>query len=77
MPRGSARRMLLVALGSDYNAFLAGRIWQAARTRPLRDAVAIGGARAASAITVAGLVLALSFAVLALVPVRRSATSRS
>ena len=62
--------VLLVALGSDYNVFLAGRIWQEARTRPLREAVAVGGARAASAITVAGLVLALSFAVLALVPVR-------
>ena len=62
--------VLLVALGSDYNVFLAGRIWQEARTRPLREAVAVGGPRAASAITVAGLVLALSFAVLALVPVR-------
>ena len=60
--------VLLVALGSDYNVFLAGRIWQEARTRPLREAVAVGGARAASAITVAGVVLALSFALLALVP---------
>jgi RND superfamily putative drug exporter len=62
--------VLLVALGSDYNVFLTGRIWQEARHRPLRAAVAVGGSRAASAITVAGLVLALSFAVLALVPVR-------
>jgi RND superfamily putative drug exporter len=62
--------VLLVALGSDYNVFLAGRIWQEARERPLREAVMIGGARAASAITVAGIVLALSFAVLGLVPVR-------
>ncbi|HET8759187.1 MAG TPA: MMPL family transporter, partial [Solirubrobacteraceae bacterium] len=62
--------VMLAALGSDYNVFLAGRIWQEARTRPLREAVAIGGARAASAITVAGIVLALSFALLALVPVR-------
>jgi RND superfamily putative drug exporter len=62
--------VLLVALGSDYNVFLAGRIWQEARSRPLREAVAVAGARAASAITVAGLVLAVSFAVLALVPVR-------
>jgi RND superfamily putative drug exporter len=62
--------VLLVALGSDYNVFLAGRIWQEARVRPLREAVTVGGARAASAITVAGVVLALSFAVLALVPVR-------
>jgi RND superfamily putative drug exporter len=62
--------VLLVALGSDYNVFLTGRIWQEARERPLREAVAVGGARAASAITVAGIVLALSFAVLGLVPVR-------
>jgi putative drug exporter of the RND superfamily len=62
--------VMLVALGSDYNVFLTGRIWQEARTRPLRQAVAVGGARAASAITVAGIVLALSFALLALVPVR-------
>jgi RND superfamily putative drug exporter len=62
--------VLLVALGSDYNVFLTGRIWQEARERPLREAVAVGGARAASAITVAGIVLALSFAALALVPVR-------
>jgi RND superfamily putative drug exporter len=62
--------VLLVALGSDYNVFLTGRIWQEARSRPLREAVAVGGARAASAITVAGIVLALSFAVLGLVPVR-------
>jgi RND superfamily putative drug exporter len=62
--------VLLAALGSDYNVFLTGRIWQEARRRPLREAVAVGGARAASAITVAGIVLALSFALLALVPVR-------
>jgi RND superfamily putative drug exporter len=62
--------VLLVALGSDYNVFLTGRIWQEARRRPLRAAIALGGSRAASAITVAGLVLALSFAMLALVPVR-------
>ena len=62
--------VMLVALGSDYNVFLTGRIWQEARSRPLRDAVAVGGTRAAAAITVAGIVLALSFALLALVPVR-------
>ena len=69
--------VLLVALGSDYNVFLARRIWQEARTRPLREAVAVGGPRAASAITVAGLVLALSFAVLALSRCGRSASSLS
>ncbi len=62
--------VLLVALGSDYNVFLAGRIWQEARERPLREAVAVAGARAAKPITVAGIVLALSFALLALVPLR-------
>jgi RND superfamily putative drug exporter len=62
--------VMLVALGSDYNVFLAGRIWQEARTRAFRDAIAVGGSRAASAITVAGIVLALSFALLALVPIR-------
>jgi RND superfamily putative drug exporter len=62
--------VMLVALGSDYNVFLTGRIWHEARVRPLREAVAVGGARAASAITVAGIVLALSFALLALVPVQ-------
>lgn len=65
-----AAAVLLVALGSDYNVFLAGRIWAEARRRPLREAVAVAGARAASAITTAGLVLAASFALLALVPLR-------
>ncbi len=62
--------VLLVSLGSDYNVFLVGRIWQAGRRRPLRDAVEIAGSRAARPIAVAGLVLALSFALLAIVPVR-------
>ena len=69
--------VLLVALGSDYNLFLTGRIWQEAERRPLREAVAVGGARAASAITVAGLVLAVSFAVLWPFPCGRSASWRS
>jgi len=65
-----AAAVLLVALGSDYNVLLAGRIWREARVRPWREAVEVGGSRAATAITIAGLVLALSFALLALVPVR-------
>jgi putative drug exporter of the RND superfamily len=62
--------ILLVSLGSDYNVFLVGRIWQEGRRRPLRDAVEVAGGRAARPITVAGLVLALSFALLAIVPIR-------
>jgi RND superfamily putative drug exporter len=65
-----ATAVLLVALGSDYNVFVVGRIWQEARTRPLRDAVATAAPRAARAITVAGLVMAGSFALLGLVPLR-------
>jgi RND superfamily putative drug exporter len=60
--------ILLVALGSDYNVFLVGRIWEQARRRPLRDAVRVASARAAAPITTAGFILAASFALLALVP---------
>ena len=62
--------VLLVSLGSDYNVFLAGRIWGEARTRPLREAIVSGGAGAAHAISAAGVVLAASFAALALVPLQ-------
>jgi RND superfamily putative drug exporter len=63
-----AAAVLLVSLGSDYNIFVVGRIWDEARVRPLREAIAVAGPRAARTITVAGLVLAGSFAVLGLVP---------
>ena len=65
-----AAAVLLVSLGSDYNVFLAGRIWAEARRRPVRSAVVVAGARAATPIAIAGLVLAASFALLALVPLR-------
>ncbi len=65
-----AAAVLLVALGSDYTMFLAGRVWEAARTRPLRDAIIEGSSRAATAIAVAGGLLAASFALLVLVPLR-------
>jgi RND superfamily putative drug exporter len=60
--------VLLVALGSDYNVFVVGRIWDEARRRPLRDAVAAAVPPASGAIAAAGLALAASFALLALVP---------
>jgi len=63
-----ASAVLLVSLGSDYNIFIVGRIWELARRHPLRQAVAVGAARATRAITVAGLTLALSFGMLAIVP---------
>lgn len=63
-----AAAVLLVSLGSDYNVFLVGRIWREARVRPLRGAVTTVAPQASRAIAVAGLTLALSFAVLAIVP---------
>ncbi len=60
--------VLLVSLGSDYNVFVVGRIWEEARRRALRDAVAIAGSQASRTITVAGVALAASFALLALIP---------
>jgi RND superfamily putative drug exporter len=65
-----ATAVLLVSLGSDYNVFVAGRIWGEARTRRLREAVAVATPQAAGAITIAGVTLAASFALLALVPIR-------
>jgi putative drug exporter of the RND superfamily len=63
-----AAAVLLVALGSDYNVFVVGRIWQEGTTRPLRDAIRVAAPRASRAIGVAGLALAGSFALLAVVP---------
>ena len=63
--------VLLLSLGSDYNVFVVGRIWQAAETMPLREAIATAAPRASRAITVAGLALALSFACLALIDLRQ------
>ena len=65
-----AAAVLLVALGSDYNVFVAGRIWEEARWLRLREAIAVATPAAAKAVTVAGIALAASFALLALVPLR-------
>ncbi len=60
-----AAAVLLLSLGSDYNVFVVGRIWDEARRRPLADAVAAAMPVAAKPVTLAGLVLAGSFALLA------------
>jgi putative drug exporter of the RND superfamily len=60
--------VLLVSLGSDYNVFVVGRIWEEARHRPLREAVGVAVPRASRAITTAGLALAAGFGLLAVVP---------
>ena len=64
-----AAGVLLVALGSDYNIFLVGRVWDEARRRPLDKAIVAAGAGAARAISAAGIVLALSFGAMGLVPI--------
>jgi RND superfamily putative drug exporter len=48
-----AAGVLLVSLGSDYNVFVVGRIWEEARRRPVRDAVAVAAPQASRAITTA------------------------
>jgi RND superfamily putative drug exporter len=63
-----AGAVLLVSLGSDYNIFVVGRIWEEARTHPIREAVAVGSRRATRAVTLAGITLAASFGLLAIVP---------
>ena len=63
--------VLLLSLGSDYNVFVVGRIWQQAERMPLREAIATTAPRASRAITVAGLALAASFAALALIDLRQ------
>jgi RND superfamily putative drug exporter len=65
-----AAGVLLVSLGSDYNVFITGLVWQEARGRPVREALAAVAPRAAAAIRTAGITLALSFALLAIIQVR-------
>ncbi|MBI5105420.1 MAG: MMPL family transporter [Solirubrobacterales bacterium] len=62
--------VLLIGLGSDYNVLIAGRIREEARSRRMREAVAVGAPAASRAITVAGVTLASTFALLAIVPLR-------
>ncbi|MEO7752331.1 MAG: MMPL family transporter [Terracoccus sp.] len=63
-----AAAVLLVSLGSDYNIFGVGRVWDAARDLPLREAVIKAIPESSKAITSAGVTLAVSFAMLAIIP---------
>lgn len=63
-----AGSVLLLSLGSDYNIFAVGHVWQEARSRSLRDALLVATPESTRAITSAGLALAASFGLLALVP---------
>ena len=62
-----AAAVLLVSLGSDYNIFLVGRIWEEAKVRPMRRAIEIAVPRARHAISVAAVALALSFGLLGII----------
>jgi len=66
-----AAGVLLVSLGSDYNVFVVGRIWEEARALPAQDAVAVAAPRASAAITTAGVALAASFGLLAVIPLEQ------
>jgi RND superfamily putative drug exporter len=65
-----ASSILLLALGADYNVFLISRIWHEAEAAPLKPAIRSAAAGAGRAITVAGLILALSFAAVMLIPIQ-------
>jgi RND superfamily putative drug exporter len=67
-----AAAVLLVALGSDYNIFGVGHVWEEARHRPLPEAMTIAIPQSTRAITTAGVTLAVSFGLLAIVPLRAS-----
>jgi RND superfamily putative drug exporter len=63
-----ASAVLLIALGSDYNVFSVGAIWEEARRRPLAEAMVVAVPRASHAITTAGAILAGTFALVAIIP---------
>lgn len=63
-----ASAVLLIALGSDYNVFSVGSIWEEARRRPLAEAMVEAVPRTSHAITTAGAILAATFALVAIIP---------
>jgi RND superfamily putative drug exporter len=66
-----AASVLLLSLGSDYNIYGVGHVWSRAKHTPLRKAIAERVPETSGAITAAGITLAASFGMLALVPLRQ------
>ena len=64
-----ATAVLLLALGSDYNIYLVGGIWRAGRRLGIVEGIRTAMPAASLSISVAGLILAGSFGLLALVPI--------
>lgn len=65
-----AAAVLLLSLGSDYNIYAVGRVWDEARTKTLAQALRAAVPESSRAVTAAALTLAASFGLLALVPIR-------
>jgi RND superfamily putative drug exporter len=64
-----ATAVLLFSLGSDYNIFAVGNIWQEARRRPLAEAIKAAMPRSSRAIAAAGITLAATMAIVAMIPI--------
>ena len=63
-----AAAVLLIALGADYTVFSVGSIWEAAGRKPLAEAIMDALPRTSRAITTAGVILAATFALVAIIP---------
>jgi len=63
-----AAAVLLIALGADYTVFSVGSIWDAASRKPLAEAIMDAVPRTSRAITTAGVILAATFALVAIIP---------
>lgn len=66
-----AASVLLLSLGSDYNIYGVGHIWTRAKHTTLRQAIRERVPETSGAITAAGITLAATFGMLALVPLRQ------
>jgi RND superfamily putative drug exporter len=62
--------VLLVAIGSDYNIFLMSRVREESGRYPIREAIQVASARTGTVITSAGIILAGTFAAMAIAPLR-------
>ena len=63
-----ATAVLLLALGSDYNVFTVGSIWNQAARYPLSTAIARAMPATNRAVGTAGVILAATFAMVAIIP---------
>ena len=62
--------VLLVALGSDYNIFLMSRVREESDRLGIHDGIQVASARTGTVITSAGVILAGTFAAMAIAPLR-------